>query len=386
MFETVGRLYEAAANPERWPAAVETAAQLFNAPMGQINVYNARQSRLNFSVAHGVAYSHHVLNRYAELSAGDPFTHKALKYSGKALRCSQIADRSTIRKSQMYREILQPHGIEYRVVSIVGDQESQFGIFGLMRGSNDRDFDDDDVALMSDILPHFRQAMSLYSTLSTGTTGDKFALAALNSLSVGIAIVDSNASVLFLNTAGKAIIDEEGGFALRNNHLTADRPEDAVRMLAILRQIIGESKSGVSTSADFLVLGRIDGGAPLSATIAPLVRHVDLPVPLAHVDSLAIVVFTDPCRQMEVPAELLQRLYGLTPAEGRLLAELVGGRSLEDAARALGVKKETGRKRLANIFQKTQTNRQAELVRHVLANPVWITEQAKRPSLAVASV
>ena len=33
-------------------------------------------------------------------------------------------------------------------------------------------------------------------------------------------------------------------------------------------------------------------------------------------------------------------------------------------------------------FQKTNTNRQAELVRHVLANPVWITEQAKRPALA----
>ena len=80
--------------------------------------------------------------------------------------------------------------------------------------------------------------------------------------------------------------------------------------------------------------------------------------------------------------ELLQRLYGLTPAESRLLAELVGGRSLVETADLLGITKETGRKRLSDVFQKTNTNRQAELVRHVLANPVWITEQAKRPALA----
>ena len=53
-----------------------------------------------------------------------------------------------------------------------------------------------------------------------------------------------------------------------------------------------------------------------------------------------------------------------------------------EQGKALVVSRETCRKRLAGIFQKTRTNRQAELVRLVLANPVWITEQAKRPALA----
>ena len=48
----------------------------------------------------------------------------------------------------------------------------------------------------------------------------------------------------------------------------------------------------------------------------------------------------------------------------------------------MNIAKETARKRLRDVFQKTNTNRQADLVRHVLANPVWITEQAKRPVLS----
>ena len=43
----------------------------------------------------------------------------------------------------------------------------------------------------------------------------------------------------------------------------------------------------------------------------------------------------------------------------------------------------TAGKRPRDVFQKANTNRQAELVRHVLAKPLWSSEQAKRPGPAV---
>jgi len=62
----------------------------------------------------------------------------------------------------------------------------------------------------------------------------------------------------------------------------------------------------------------------------------------------------------------LRRLYGLTPAEARLAQALVAGEHLNDIAEHLGITKETARSQLKAVFAKTDTHRQAELVRVLL--------------------
>ena len=60
----------------------------------------------------------------------------------------------------------------------------------------------------------------------------------------------------------------------------------------------------------------------------------------------------------------------MSAAEARLAVLLCGGRTLSDAAQELAVSQETLKTQLASLFQKTGTNRQAELVRLLLSlNP-----------------
>lgn len=72
-------------------------------------------------------------------------------------------------------------------------------------------------------------------------------------------------------------------------------------------------------------------------------------------------------------AETIQRLFGLTQGESRLAALLVRGLCLEEAASALGLTVATTRTRLKAIFEKTDTHRQAELVRLVLTSAAAVT-------------
>lgn len=65
--------------------------------------------------------------------------------------------------------------------------------------------------------------------------------------------------------------------------------------------------------------------------------------------------------------EVIAGPYGLTPAEARVAAELCAGRSLEAAAQKLGVTYETARSYLKNVFGKTQTRRQGELIARLLS-------------------
>jgi DNA-binding CsgD family transcriptional regulator len=65
---------------------------------------------------------------------------------------------------------------------------------------------------------------------------------------------------------------------------------------------------------------------------------------------------------MNEPIDLLQCHFGLTPAEARLALHLVAGETLRSAAVKLSITYETARTHLKNIFNKTGTCRQAELV------------------------
>ena len=65
---------------------------------------------------------------------------------------------------------------------------------------------------------------------------------------------------------------------------------------------------------------------------------------------------------MSESIELLRCHFGLTPAEARLALHLVAGETLRSAELKLGITYETARTHLKNIFNKTGTCRQAELV------------------------
>ena len=65
---------------------------------------------------------------------------------------------------------------------------------------------------------------------------------------------------------------------------------------------------------------------------------------------------------MNNPIDLLRCHFGLTPAEARLALHLVAGETLRSAAVKLSISYETARTSLKNIFRKTGTCRQAELV------------------------
>jgi DNA-binding CsgD family transcriptional regulator len=87
-------------------------------------------------------------------------------------------------------------------------------------------------------------------------------------------------------------------------------------------------------------------------------------------DPRALVVIKDPDLETEPPATLLRRLYGLTVGEAEVAVRLTRGASLRDIADDLAVSYQTVRTHLQHVFDKTDTHRQAELVRILLSiNP-----------------
>ena len=72
----------------------------------------------------------------------------------------------------------------------------------------------------------------------------------------------------------------------------------------------------------------------------------------------------------------LSEAYGLTPAEGRVLAGLLDGRDPGSIAEALGIAVSTVRTHIKRLYEKTGTSRQTELVVKALNSPAWVLNLA----------
>lgn len=96
----------------------------------------------------------------------------------------------------------------------------------------------------------------------------------------------------------------------------------------------------------------------------PLSRRVDF------VDSslpgAGLLFLSDPDATPELDGQSLNKLYGLTEAEVRIAKQLVTGDPIAKIASVLRIAEATAWTHLQNIFLKTNTKRQPQLIRLLL--------------------
>ena len=120
-------------------------------------------------------------------------------------------------------------------------------------------------------------------------------------------------------------------------------------------------------------------GSILRVAGAPAWQVLVLPIVMRHSDRsdrAALVLVHGQTEQAGLHGpvnQLLQQVYGLTPAEARLAMLILDGLAPGDAATSLKVSVATIRTQLSAILKKTGARKQAELVRHL--SPLMVLDQ-----------
>ncbi|KAB2680903.1 response regulator [Brucella pseudintermedia] len=173
--------------------------------------------------------------------------------------------------------------------------------------------------------------------------------AALDRLSIGIFLLEETGEVRMTNEAGRQLIGKADGLSLASTGLTTRFAKSAQSLKAALATVLRDT--GASQT---LAVERGEGN-PLVLQLS----SVSLP---GSNSRHAIALVVDPDKQADISAEVLVSLFGCTSAEARLAAALVAGKRLEDIGEEFGVKQTTLTFHLQNLFQKTHTHRQADLI------------------------
>jgi DNA-binding CsgD family transcriptional regulator len=211
------------------------------------------------------------------------------------------------------------------------------------------------------LLPLIQPFFRLWSARRRTLSRVRGLTAAVNKSDVGIVLIDREGHPIFTNATAEALIAEKDGLRRSGGMLNGTRLADTLRLHAAIEHVI----AGTSNApAPVVALQRRDRRPLLAAVVACEAQ------PDHGEESAAIIYLFDPERDLAPLVEPACKLYGLSPVETRLTCLLADGINLAEAAVRMHVREQTARSYLKQIFLKTETNRQAELVWLMLKSSV----------------
>ncbi|MFL6084198.1 MAG: helix-turn-helix transcriptional regulator [Mycobacterium sp.] len=226
-------------------------------------------------------------------------------------------------------------------------------------------FDDPErIKVMSGLVVHLQQALRTQNQLTALATQNVALAGALEAVRHGIVIVGPECTVLNLNSAAETILRAEDGLHHRHGRITATGMRTDQELRRAVHCALADGTTDVPTGQAFTCV-RPSGKRPYVIHLLPL------PCDEANETSrgpAALVLIIDPERENDSATTLLRRLHGLTATEAEVAIRISRGTSLKQVSDELSVSYQTIRTHLQHVYDKTDTHRQGELVRLLLAH------------------
>jgi DNA-binding CsgD family transcriptional regulator len=218
----------------------------------------------------------------------------------------------------------------------------------------------DQADALSRLLPHLQCAARMQLRLSELTAKRHAAYEALNALNHAIAIVDARSHVFLANRAAHTLLESADGISAGPHGLSAATANLTQQLRWLVEQAGGVG--GARAAGGSIALERPSMKRALQALISPLSTDSHWAALLSQKPA-AMILIVDPDDASDGIEHRLKSLFNLTPAEARVACAIGKGEALGTVARSLGVLPSTVRTHLHHVFAKTDTRRQAELVR-----------------------
>jgi DNA-binding CsgD family transcriptional regulator len=371
LLRIIERIYESAADPSMRGTLAAQIAHEFGAESSFI--YTAEDSRArrllinkdllsataNFDHWAHVSYTNYYLERdeWARRASGQSFPA--------ALIGDDVLTASELGNSEIYTDYYRKIGVFHALGGIFPVRETDVGMVAIHRPRSAEEFGLRERKLMMQLMPHFQRVFQIHQRLQAVERGQTLTTEVLERLSLGALIVDGNARVVFANALAVQRLRTGKGLTVLGGCLRAQRPDEQAALSRIIHAAALTSVGQEASAGGLMAISRSSATA-LSVLVSPFCRAAGTRPEQQSV----LVLISDPGSRAPIPERVIAESFKLSLAEARLLAALAAGRTLTEHAEAAGVTMNTAKTQLRQIFLKTGYNRQADIIRAVLADPL----------------
>jgi len=359
--DLIGAIYDCAIDPERWPQSMAAICQEIDCLFSAIVLVDLDRSHLKFfkDWNNDPVWRARLPKYYAELASFYRAAPGVLAGPiDEPLVLSRDLPAELWLQSRVYREWGKPRGISDMLQTVVLREARRVGGFFANRHISKGVAKDRDIEILRLLAPHIRRAVTISDLLDLKSLERQAFAATLDHLAAGVIVVGPENRILHANEAarrmfqiGQPVRSANGRLAVRDA-LAHDQLTKAIAAARESDWEIGATGIGVALAGA--------PGEPALAHVLPLARG-DLRTRLMP-QALAAVFVTQPSTAPLIDVEAIAASIGLTQAETRLLALLIGGVTLSDAAVALDIGYATAKTHLGHIFSKAEVSRQTDLI------------------------
>jgi DNA-binding CsgD family transcriptional regulator len=282
---------------------------------------------------------------------------------GKVHLGEDVVPESELIRTDFYSNWLHPQDLHHRLCAVLSRARRTAVFLEVMRPRGWGRFEHTDIERCRLLLPHLQRVLRMHHRLAELEIERNAAFDALDHLPWGVVLVDQQGNRLVANRRAQEILMAGDGLMANGDGLRAELCDETARLDRLLGSALKAAGGQASSAGGTLSITRPSGAHPLSVLVVPLRTKAET---LGDRVPAAAIFLNDPDMRTDSNEQHLRELYALTVVEARLAAWLSRGKSVEEAARAMGVTVNTARAYLKRIYNKTGVRRQSELVRLLL--------------------
>tara|TARA_A100000171_G_C2133517_1_gene148348 strand:- start:1268 stop:2404 length:1137 start_codon:yes stop_codon:yes gene_type:complete len=296
---------------------------------------------------------------YAQHAPRNPWFLSSEAYRpGTVLRGTDLLSTTELKRTDFYRALMQPHKLLHRLCGVAARRGELIYYLAVHRSEDQEDFTANDLTTLSDVLAHL--CLALENGWKHRESHD-FGCAlteVIQQTTVATFLTDANSHILFHNRTANVLLEQNSGLIAPQNCLGAIAETDNSALHKSIRAIAGHIRIGEPCPPHLLSVNCGTNARPTVLSIYPAGRSFSAERGDWN-ELVAISARNQHCRHEYCS---FARQFSFTPAQQRLSSLLFTGHSLAGAARLLHVSDNTVRSHLKQIFQKTDTHSQMELV------------------------
>jgi DNA-binding CsgD family transcriptional regulator len=358
----IGDIYDAALDPALWPGVFDGISRYIG--VANTNLFSqdniGKSADLYFASAHDPRYRELYFDTYYKVNPMFPsvvFFDVEQSYS-----IPDISPRDEFCRTKFSREWLAPQGYVDVVFSVVEKTRTGCAVFSVIRDLTQGLVDDETRRRFSLIIPHVRRSLLIGRVIDLNKVEAALLADTLDTLAAAMFLVDARGRLVHINLSGHDMLTEAKVLKAMNGRLHAlDAQADRA-----LGDIFATAPVGD------LTLGRRGVALPLKsrdgeryvANVLPLTSGTRRKAGISYA-AVAVVFVRKAALDLPTVPEAVAQEFHLTPAEIRVLFSIVDVGGVPEVAGILGISDNTVRTHLQHVFEKTETNRQAELVKLV---------------------
>jgi DNA-binding CsgD family transcriptional regulator/PAS domain-containing protein len=353
----VSGVYAAAVTPQQWEPALHEIRRILGGTVGTLSeaaggVWSIQATTASADV--GKTYAEHYYRLDYVLAGVENGPVGAIR-TGTELVAPQT-------NTEFYNDWMRPNDLgDGLFVRLTGGQRLSCLVVASPRGAESFDTPAR-VKLMNRLVPHLQQALRTRDKLAALANSTVELAGALEVARHGVIIVTSDHLVINLNTAADRMLRADDGLCMRSGRISAACTPAEQELHCAIQHALAGDRSTVRTGRS-LTCVRPSGKRPYVIHVLPSHRR-NADEPLRQ--PMALVLIIDPEDEPEPTTALLRRLYRLTQAEAQVALHVMHGADLKQISEELAISLTTVRTHLQHVFDKTDTHRQAELVRLLL--------------------